>query len=121
MKKRILIVDDEENIRFTLNCFLSDAGHRVETAETYDEAVGLLDASAFDTVFADILLPDGSGIDLLAEIRRRELAAPVVIITGAPTFETAARAVQLGAFDYASKPVRQGAILQKGLDPPAKV
>lgn len=109
---RILIVDDEPSIRYTLAAFLSDEGHQVISAEGYDDAVASLDEAEPDVVFVDILLGDRSGIDILKFIRERGMTCPVVIITGEPSIETAAEALRLGAFDYLSKPVARDIVLR---------
>lgn len=108
----ILVVDDEESIRFTFQRFLANAGHRVQTARDFDEAAALLAATTFDIFFVDIVLGGKTGLDLLREIRQQQPASPVVIITGAPTLETAADALRAGAFDYIVKPVRKQPLLQ---------
>jgi len=112
MKKKILVVDDEENIRFTLDRFLRAEGYDVTTAANYDKALLCMDEVDFDLVFADVILEGKTGIDLLNEVRKRELLCPVVMFTGAPSLETASEAVRLGAFDYLCKPLRQDTLLQ---------
>jgi two-component system response regulator HydG len=107
MSPIVLIVDDEESLRYTFESFLMDDGYEVLTAATFDEAIERLDENAIDVIFADIILSNRSGIDLLREVRERQLSCPVVMITGYPNLETASEAVRLGAFDYISKPVRQ--------------
>ena len=108
---RILVVDDEESIRFTFDSFLSDEGHEVATAGDYDEAVGRLLENDFDLIFMDIVLGGKTGIDLLREVRKRKLRCPVVMITGYPDVETASGALRSGAFDYIYKPVNQETLL----------
>ena len=108
---RILIIDDEENIRFTLEDFFSDEGYEVVTAGGYDEALAMIDKSDFDLIFADINLKGKTGIDILREIKVRKLNCPVVMITAAPDFDTASDALRLGAFDYVSKPVQLDALM----------
>ena len=108
---KILIVDDEESIRFTFDSFLSDEGHEVCSAEDYNEALNMITGSTFDLIFMDVVLGGRSGIDLLQEIREKNIASPVVMITGYPNVETASSAVRLGAFDYIFKPVRQETLL----------
>ncbi len=110
--KKILVVDDEENIRFSLKRFLSDEGYAVSEAEGYDEAVRLLKEERFDLVFADIMLQGKSGMDLLHGIKELGRKCLVVMITGVPSVKTAAEAVRLGAFDYLSKPLRQGDLVR---------
>jgi two-component system, NtrC family, response regulator HydG len=108
---RILIIDDEESIRFTFEDFFSDEGYEVATAGNYDEALTMIDESDFDLIFADINLTGKTGIDILREIRIRKLDCPVVMITGAPDFDTASDALRLGAFDYVSKPVQLDSLM----------
>ena len=112
MKPQILIIDDEENIRFTLEHFLSAEGYQVTAAEDYDAALAAMDGADFDLIFADIVLRDRSGVDILREVNRRGLNCPVVMITGVPTVETASAAVRLGAFEYLPKPVLQADCLR---------
>ena len=109
---RILIVDDEESIRVTFESFLSDEGHTVATSGDYDEALERIAKTGFDLVFADIILGDKNGIDVLRAVKEQDATCPVVMITGNPDIETAAEAVRLGAFDYIQKPVRQETLLR---------
>jgi two-component system, NtrC family, response regulator HydG len=112
-RHRILVVDDEESIRYTFESFLLDEGYAVDTAKEYREAVGLINDADFDLIFADVILPGGkSGIDVIREVRARNLDCPVVMITGDPNVESASDAVRLGAFDYIPKPVRQDTLLR---------
>ncbi len=71
------------------------------TGNGYEERV-IAEKNLID-LFADILLGDKTGIDLLREIRTRDLTCPVVMVTGSPNFETASEALRLGAFDYIGK------------------
>ncbi len=112
MAPRILIVDDEENIRFTFESFLTDEGYAVQTASNLQEGKSLLADEEFDLIFLDILLGRDSGLEILREVKTRGLAAPVIMITGAPEVETAAEAVRYGAFDYIPKPVMQENLLR---------
>ena len=110
--RRILVVDDEENVRFTFAAFLEDAGHQVRTAASRAETLRLLDDEAFDLVLLDITLGSDNGLDLLAEVRQRFPLCPVVMITGAPEIATATEALRRGAFDYIPKPLRQDTLLR---------
>ncbi|MBI5100680.1 MAG: sigma 54-interacting transcriptional regulator [Nitrospirae bacterium] len=111
-KHSILIVDDEESIRYTFETFLVDEGYLVFTAGNFDEAASLLDEWEYDLVFADIILGGSSGMDVVREVRKKGLTTPVVMITGDPSIETASEAVRLGAFDYIPKPVNQETLLR---------
>jgi len=111
MKARILIIDDEEGIRFTFKRFLTSEDYDVATAEDFDEAVDCISKSDFDVIFADIILKGKSGIDVLREIKKRRLDCPVIMITGYPNIETASEAIRLGAFDYIPKPIQRDTLL----------
>ena len=112
MTSHILVIDDEESLRFTLETFLQDEGYMVSTAASFPAAEKLLEQSAFDLVFLDIQLGRHSGLDLLKIIRENFANCPVVMITGAPDVATAAEAVRHGAFDYIPKPIRQETLLR---------
>jgi two-component system nitrogen regulation response regulator NtrX len=100
----ILIVDDERNILASLAGALGREGYAVETAATMAEARAKLRES-FDALLLDVRLPDGSGVDLLAEVRESAPDTVVVMMSGHATIETAVRATRLGAFDFLEKPV----------------
>ena len=112
MGKNILIVDDEESIRFTFKDFLTEAGYDVATASHYDQALERLKDTDFDLLFVDIVMGGKTGIDLLRTVKQKNANAQVIIITGAPSVETASEAVRLGALDYILKPVRQDDLLK---------
>lgn len=107
MKARILIIDDEEGIRFTFEKFLTAEDYEVATAKDFDEAISRISETDFDLIFADIILKGKTGIDVLREIKKRKLISPVIMITGYPNIETASEAVRLGAFDYIPKPIQK--------------
>ncbi|RJQ45295.1 MAG: response regulator [Nitrospiraceae bacterium] len=107
MKAKILIIDDEEGIRFTFNKFLSAKDFEVSAAKDFDEAMDCIATSDFDVIFADIILRGKTGIDILREIKNKKLNCPVIMITGYPNIETASEAIRLGAFDYLPKPIQK--------------
>lgn len=113
MNHKILIVDDEESIRFTFSAFLGDEGYTVETAEDLEEAQQKVVASSHDAVFLDILLGRDSGMKVLEACRASQPNTPVIMVTGAPDVKTATEAVRLGAFDYITKPVHQDELLRQ--------
>jgi two-component system, NtrC family, response regulator HydG len=108
---RILLVDDEEGILFTLGCLLKKEGFQVDVAATRREAVGLFVAGPYDLAFVDIMLEGESGIKLLRDIKTMSPATQVVMITGRPEADSAAEAVRLGAFDYLTKPIRHETLM----------
>ncbi len=111
MSAIILVIDDEESIRFTFERFLSAEGHIVVTAESCTEALVRIKETSFDVIFADIILGDGTGIDILRDIKARGLLCSVIMVTGDPGVETAAESIRLGAFDYIPKPINQESLL----------
>lgn len=112
MQAQILVVDDEESIRFTFETFLAEEGYGVATATSLEEALQLCATTAFDLVFSDILLGKGNGVDFLRDFRMLNPNTPVVMITGFPTVGTATEALRLGAYDYIPKPVTQDILLR---------
>jgi two-component system nitrogen regulation response regulator NtrX len=103
----ILVVDDEAEIRTSLEEILSEEGYSVRTAATAAEALTLLNDLNFDVVLLDIWLPDRDGLDLLSDIQQRaaEERPEVIIISGHGTIESAVRATKLGAYDFLEKPL----------------
>ncbi len=107
MGSKILLVDDEETIRFAFSALLSSDGYEVTTADSYAAALNTLSGNEFDLIITDILLGDHTGVDLLRQVKDKGLSCPVIMITGEPNIKTATEAVRLGAFDYIPKPIRK--------------
>ncbi len=101
----IVIVDDEPGVRITLSEFLRQEGHDVSMADGADAALHLLEAGGVDLIVTDLVLPGLGGLELLARIREVAPETSVIVMTGAPTVESAAEAVRRGAIDYLVKPV----------------
>jgi len=103
---RVLVVDDESGIRFSLKGILEDEGFTVVEAESGEAGLELLDSGeAVDLVFLDIWLPGQDGLAVLARIRQERPDLPVVMISGHGTIETAVTALKNGAFDFIEKPL----------------
>jgi two-component system, NtrC family, nitrogen regulation response regulator NtrX len=103
----ILVVDDEAEIRSSLEEILREEGYGVAGAATAAEAAVLLQDAPYDVVLLDIWLPDRDGLDVLADIRKLavESRPEVVIISGHGTIESAVKATKLGAYDFLEKPL----------------
>jgi two-component system nitrogen regulation response regulator NtrX len=101
----ILIIDDEEDIRFSLRGILEDDGHEVSEAESGEQGLELLATTSPDVVFLDIWLPGMDGLSVLDAIGRDHEGLPVIMISGHGTIETAVRALKKGAFDFIEKPL----------------
>ena len=107
---RVLIIDDEASIRSSLKDALSKRGHDCVTADSFAQGQQYARA-AFDLVFLDVFLGDGSGIDLLKEIQTRSPETNVVMISGNADIDTAVQAIHLGAYDFIEKPLSLDRIL----------
>ena len=101
---RILIVDDEKNIRLLLSTALEAMRHEVSLASSSKSAIDALNHSAFDAVLLDLRLSQESGLDLLDEILRLSPRIAVILVTAYASIETAVEAMRRGAFDYLPKP-----------------
>jgi DNA-binding NtrC family response regulator len=102
---RILIVDDEPNIRQGLAEALQDQGYEIEQAASGEAALELLQMKPFDLVLVDLVMEEMDGIEVLREINRQWPQTEVVIITAHGTIETAVKALKEGAYDYLTKPI----------------
>jgi two-component system response regulator PilR (NtrC family) len=102
----ILIVDDERSMREFLGIYLRREGYRIETAQGSAEALAALKARAFDVVITDLRMPDGDGLQILAEAKRLHRDSEVIVVTAFSTTETAIAAMKAGAHDYLTKPFK---------------
>ncbi|HEX3852795.1 MAG TPA: EAL domain-containing protein [Polyangiaceae bacterium] len=109
---QVLLVDDDPEVLRGFARILGARGHAVTTASRGTEAMEKLSAGQFDVVVSDISMPNMDGIQLLREVRRRDLLIPVVLATGQPDVRTAAEAVEIGAFQYLIKPIRGDSLCQ---------
>jgi len=109
--KRILIVDDEENIGRSLRMILEREGYAVNVCRSVTEFRGHPDAQRADAYLLDMKLPDGNGIDLLKAVRLNGAPAPAVMISGHGTIADAVEATRAGAFDFLEKPLSRDRVL----------
>ncbi len=110
---KILIVDDEYLIRWSLSENLKEDGWRTVIAESGEEALEKFHSEAPDMILLDIKLPGISGVDVLEEIRATDKDIPVMMITATSQVDVAVRAMKLGAYDYISKPFEFNEIRNK--------
>ena len=111
VKTKILVIDDEESIRFSFHRFLSAEGYCVVTAESYQEAVALMNDMSFDLILADVVLGNGCGIDILGEVAKRSIKTAVIIMTAYPSNKTKENVSEKNAAGYLIKPIRQGELV----------
>jgi DNA-binding NtrC family response regulator len=103
-KTSILIVDDEESVRDSLNNWFLEDGYRVECAENAKKALNILESENFDIILADIKMPGMDGLEMLKAIKTIRKEAIVIMMTAFATVDTAVQALKDGAFDYVTKP-----------------
>ena len=104
-KARILIIDDEEGIRFSLRGILEDEEYAVEEAASGEAGLAAVKELAPDLVFLDIWLPGMDGMEVLSNIKQLDKTLPVIMISGHGNIETAVNAIKFGAHDFIEKPL----------------
>lgn len=100
---RVLVVDDEQNIRLTLNALLSRAGYSVTTAASGEEAVALFDRESFDLMLVDLQMPGMKGMEVVAKVREAGHDAIIIVLTGHGSLDSAIEGIRFGIFDYLLK------------------
>src|SRR5207237_8921531 len=101
----VLVVDDEPALREVLSLRIADWGHDVRAVGDIADAERALDSQPPDVVLCDVVLPDGSGLDLLKRIKRQDERLPVVMITAHGDIDRAVEAMKAGATDFLTKPL----------------
>ena len=105
MKRSILIVDDEESIRFSLKGGLEDEGYHTLLAANGEEALQIIESHEVDLILLDIWMPGKDGLQILEDLKKDGFKPPVIIMTGHGSIDTAIRATRLGALDFIEKPL----------------
>src|SRR5262245_34795197 len=103
---RILVAEDEANLRLVIQKELQRLGHNVEVAPDGEAALRVLEEGSFDVLLCDINMPHMNGMELLRRSQERANPPEAIMLTGHATVETAIEAMKLGAYDYLSKPYR---------------
>src|SRR5258706_4198007 len=109
--RRVLIVDDEENIRLVLRTLLRRYGYEVETAESGEQAMPLVESFGPDVVLADVRMPKMGGLDLLATLRAKGHEATVIVMSAYGNVDQAIEAMKAGAYDYIQKPFKNDEVV----------
>ncbi|MEM9191451.1 MAG: sigma-54 dependent transcriptional regulator [Myxococcota bacterium] len=110
---RILVVDDQRNMRTTLAMMLKGAGHDVDEAPDGDDAIERLEADTFDLVLTDLRMGGRDGIEVLRHSRMQAPLTEVIVMTAYGTIESAVEAMRIGAYDYIQKPFAEEELLVK--------
>jgi DNA-binding NtrC family response regulator len=103
-KGAVLVIDDEADIRESLETLLSLEGYGVDLAQNAAEGLRALDSKTYDLVLLDLMMPDRSGMEVLREVRERDTETPIFLITAYGSVQVAVEALKSGANDYFSKP-----------------
>ena len=113
MARTVLVIDDEDNMRWVLDRALSKAGYQVLTAGRGEEGLDLFALNPVDLVLVDLKMPGMDGLAVLRELRSQDADAPILLFTAYATVPTAVEAMQVGATDYLRKPFDLEAVLAK--------
>jgi DNA-binding NtrC family response regulator len=103
-KGNVLVVDDESDIRESLEVLLGTEGYAVDLAQNAAEGLHKMESRGYDLVLLDLMMPDRSGMEVLQEVRQRDRETPIFMITAYGSVEAAVNALKFGANDYFSKP-----------------
>ena len=103
-RERILVIDDEENIRTMLEEFMTLNGYRVDTATDGSQGLDLLGRQSYDLVLTDLRMPGVDGTAVIEWVHETHPEVPVIVMTGHATVESTIQALRLGAYDYLIKP-----------------
>lgn len=109
---RALVVEDDRGLLELYTDVLLEAHFEVVAASDAASALRALAGGGFDVVLTDVVLPGGSGVEVLRAVRERDLDVPVVLVTGNPSVETAVQALELGALHYLLKPVARAELVR---------
>jgi two-component system response regulator AtoC len=104
--RRVLVVDDEENLRVVLRTLLRRHGYEVETAASGEEALGMVDSFGPDVVLTDVRMPKMGGLDLLSTLKAKGNEATVIVMSAYGNMDLALDAMKAGAYDYVQKPFK---------------
>ncbi|MBU1399298.1 MAG: response regulator, partial [Proteobacteria bacterium] len=105
-KKRLLVIDDEENMRHMLTAMLKKSGYVVDTAADGLEGLSMIDKERYDFILCDIKMPKMNGMDFLKRTRDKIGSTTVIMMSAYGTIDTAIEAMKEGAYDYISKPFK---------------
>ena len=109
--RRVLVVDDEENIRLVLRTLLKKQGYDVEVADGGEAALKALDSFDPDVILTDVRMPRMGGLDLLATLKAKQHPATVIVMSAYGNVDLAIEAIKAGAYDYVSKPFKPDEIV----------
>ena len=105
-QKRLLIIDDEKNMRHMLSSLLKESGYRVDTASDGAVAMDMVDRTIYDFILCDLKMPNMNGMDFFKTARDKLWATTVIMMSAYGSIDTAVEAMKQGAYDFISKPFK---------------
>ena len=109
--RRVLVVDDEENLRVVLRTFLKRSGYEVEVADNGEVALEMVESFGPDFILTDVRMPKMGGLDLLGTLKAKGNEATVIVMSAYGNVDLALEAMQAGAYDYVQKPFKNDEVL----------
>ncbi len=109
--RRVLVVDDEENLRLVLRTLLKKHGYEVEVADSGESALAALDSFDPDVILTDVRMPRMGGLDLLSALKAKQHPATVIVMSAYGNVDLAIEAMKAGAYDYVGKPFKPDEIV----------
>ncbi|UCD71879.1 MAG: sigma-54-dependent Fis family transcriptional regulator, partial [Syntrophobacterales bacterium] len=110
-RSSILVVDDELTIRKSIQKRLEREGYEVTSTDNAKEALQIFKENSFDTVISDIRMEGMDGLELLNRLQSQHRDIPVIMVTGAPSLDTAQESIKAGAYDYITKPIEREVLI----------
>jgi two-component system response regulator AtoC len=109
--RRVLVVDDEENLRLVLRTYLKRQGYQVEVADNGETALEMVESFGPDFILTDVRMPRMGGLDLLATLQAKGIEATVIVMSAYGNVDLAIEAIKTGAYDYVQKPFKNEEVL----------
>ena len=109
--KRILIIDDEENMLHMLKTILSKEGYEIITAGNGIEGLEKIETNLFDTILCDLRMPEMDGLSFLKTVKVKNTDSTIIMMSAYGTIDLAVEAMKQGAYDYISKPFKPDEII----------
>jgi two-component system response regulator AtoC len=111
VQKRVLVIDDEENMRHMLSSLLGKEGFEVTAAHSGKDGLMKLEKAEFDIILCDIRMPEMDGLTFLKEVQRKRIESTIITMSAYGTIDVAIEAMKLGAYDYISKPFKPDEVI----------
>lgn len=111
-QRKILVVDDEQNIRDIISEFLSELGYEVSVAVDGLDALGKIQSTRYDLYIIDVYMPRMGGLELIGKLKEMQPLAVIIVTTGFSSIDVAIRAIRTGAYHYLTKPIQPDELIK---------